>query len=174
MMKGKKKGGWIVGALVACGLMALAGYNLYNNADFWEASAVNCITIAIAVLVSYFLVQKQNDQRKQKEILLDLIYKLQAQIVHPSMYDVAGMSKEELTMRNRSVGNKIHILKKAKEKFEIEDEVAFVQERFDEYNTLIGDHIENETYLQQSKRELKRPLDLMDGKLIEMAMKLFE
>lgn len=54
------------------------------------------------------------------------------------------------------------------------DEVEFIRERFNEYNELIGAHIESPEYLQQSKRELKRPLDLIDGKLTELAMRLFE
>ena len=173
-MKRKKVLGWTVGILTGCCLVGLAGYNLCTNSHFWEASAVNCITMAIAVLVSYFFVQRKSDRRKQKEILLDLIYKLQEQIAHPSMYDVAQLTKEELTMRNRSIANKIRILELHKEKFGFGSEATSLTKHFDEYRTLIDDHIEDYDYLKQSKRELQRPLDLIDRMLIEVAMKLYE
>ena len=38
-------------------------FNMNNNPKFWEATAVNCITMVIAVVVSYGLVQRNSDRR---------------------------------------------------------------------------------------------------------------
>lgn len=164
---------YLGGGLCLLGVTILGAYNWKTNSHFWEASAVNCITIGIALVVSYYLVQRQNNRRKQKEILLDLIYKLQTQFANSDMYDLSELSISELTMRNRAIGNRIHILELKKTEFGLKDEVDFVKEHFEEYCTFIGNHLENKEYLRQSKLELKRPLDLIDGKLTEMAMKLF-
>lgn len=163
----------LMAGVAILGLTGLALYNFKTNAKFWEASAVNCLTLAIALFVSYHLVQRQNNRRKQKEILLDLIQKLQSQLSQENMYNLTDLSKEELTMRNRSVQNRIHILDGKKKEFGFAEEIAHVQEWFAEYSDLIGNHIEDRDYLENSKSELKRPLDLIDGKLTEMAMKLF-
>lgn len=134
---------------------------------------MNCLTLMIALLVSYYLTQRQNDHRKQKEILLDLIQKLQEQLSRESMYNLADVSTEEIFMRIRSVRNRIHILDSKKIEFGFKEEIALIDNWFTEYGDLIGNHIEDREYLKNSKSELKRPLDLIDGKLIEMAMKLF-
>lgn len=61
-------------------LLVWTVYNYKNNQDFFNASLVNIITIGLAIFVSYFLSQKNNNVRKQKDIILDLLLKLQNQV----------------------------------------------------------------------------------------------
>lgn len=154
--------------------MIFVCYNLKTNDKFWEASAVNCITIGIAIVFSYYFVQRQNDRRKRKDIILSLISKIQALIGHRDMFDFSEQEKDQITMRNRDLNNKIHILESVKDDFCISNEVAFIREKFDEYNTFIGDYIDNIDHLRQSQPSLRRPIELMDSKLTEMALKLYQ
>lgn len=162
------------GILGGIPFLIFVGYNIKTNVKFWEASAVNCITIGIAIVFSYYFAQRQNDRRKRKDVILNLISKIQALVGQDDMYDFSAQEKNQIIMRNRDLNNRIHILESIKKDFSISGEVSFIREKFDEYNTFIGEHIEDMNYLRQSKQTLKRPIELIDIKLTEMALKLYQ
>lgn len=147
---------------------------MLSNDSFWSASATNCITIGIAIFISYYLVQRKNDRRKQKDIICDLVLKLQAIIEQKDTYSLDGQTSEEILMRTRDISNRIHILETIKDEYCISTEVDFIRNKFDEYSAFIGDNINKKDYLSQSQTALKRPLDLMSDKLVALALKLYE
>ena len=81
---------------------------------------------------------------------------------------------ESINSRKRIVSNRILILDKHAHKFNIAEETTFILQKFHEYEDFIGNHITDLDYLEKSKKELRRPLDLIDSKLSEMMLKLFE
>ena len=175
-MKHNTKRSWlsyILLFLFICLIFVWVFYNIKNNTNFWQASAANVITIVIAVLISFYLVQKKTDRRKQKDILLDLILKLRLQLESEETFDFSGQEQAEITMRNRDIGNKIQILKRTADLFGTQDDVKFIEEHFEEYRQLIDDHFPDLEYLSKSKTELKRPLELICNQLIEMAIGLY-
>lgn len=89
------------------------------------------------------------------------------------MYDLSQMSPSSINMRNRDISNKIGILDSVKEEFSIAADVDFIYEKFDEYKELIGNHINDPGYLQNSSFELKRPIMLISTKLFEIAFGLY-
>lgn len=149
-------------------------YNVINNDEFWNASAVNIITILIAIIISYFFVQRKSDVRKQKEIILGLISGLQLQISSEKAYAFSGQTGEEIMMRKRDISNKIHILSEVQDTFSLQEEVKFICDRFDEYDNLISDHITDLEYLCKSQNELRRPLELINTKLVSMSINLYK
>lgn len=175
-MKGKKFSAlkWMLGGLCAAGFLVFVVVNIVNNDDFWKASAVNIITIFIAIVISYFFVQRKSDVRKQKDILLSLINGFQQQITSEKAYDFTGQTGEEILMRKRDISNKLHILSELQDTFLIQTEVKFLGEKFDEYDKLISDHIADLDYLVKSKNELRRPLDLMNDKLVRISINLYK
>ncbi len=173
-MKKKNKLWWIPVSLLAIGFAVFVLYNIGHNEEFWSASAVNIITILIAVVISYFLVQRKSDRRKQKEILLDLINKLRLLIDSEETYDFTGQSREEILMRNRDISNKVQILTDIQTVFGIEEDMKFIQEKATEYLSLVGDHSMDLDYLIKSKKELQRPLMLISTRLVSMSINLFQ
>ncbi|MBR5023411.1 MAG: hypothetical protein IKY18_09560 [Oscillospiraceae bacterium] len=89
-MNKKDKKSWIPIALFFVPFAVFVTYNIRHNSEFWNASAVNIITILIAVVISYYLVQRKSDKRKQKEILLELISKLRLLVDSEKSYDFTG------------------------------------------------------------------------------------
>ena len=77
-------------------------------------------------------------------------------------------------MRNRGLNNRIQILETLAEEFNIVTEVDFVRHHFEEYSDFIGNHIENMEYLCQSQNELRRPVESISQKLIEIAVHLYK
>ena len=159
--------------VIIVGLGGLILYNIKTNPSFWETSVSSCITIIIALVFSYWLVQRKNDLRKQKEILASLLFDLRTQFEKEDMYDLSQMSPSSINMRNRDISNKIGILDSVKEEFSIAADVDFIYEKFDEYKELIGNHINDHGYLKNSSFELKRPIMLISTKLFEIAFGLY-
>lgn len=160
-------------AIILLGIIALGYYNIKTNTTFWITSASNCITIIIALVFSYWLVQRKNDLRKQKEILASLLFDLRTQFEAEDMYNLSERSPSSINMRNRDISNKIEILNEVKTEFNMESEVNFIVERFDEYKDFVGNHIDDPEYLKSSTLELKRPITLISTKLFKMAFKLY-
>ncbi len=167
-------GKWILSVLFVIAFVAFAVYNIINNDEFWKASAVNIITILIAIVISYLFVQRKSDIRKQKDILLNLINGLQMQISSEKAYNFTNQTGKEILMRKRDISNKIHILSELQDTFSLQDEVMFVNDKFNEYEKLISDHIADLEYLVKSQNELRRPLELINNKLVTMSINLYK
>ena len=45
---------WVIGACAIIVLLAI--YNCFTNPNFWILSVANCMTLLVAVVVSFFLV----------------------------------------------------------------------------------------------------------------------
>ena len=167
-----------IGIPIGIVVLLFIGLICYNvkeqKADFFEASVVDCITILVAVVISYYLVQRQNNYQRQKDIISDMVLKMQVSFEQKELYDFCGQDKQTITMRNRGLNNRIHILETLAEEFNIVTEVDFVRHHFDEYSDFIGNHIENMEYLCQSQNELRRPVESISQKLIEIAVHLYK
>lgn len=150
----------------------------YNIAEqkmcFFKASAVDCVTIGIAVVVSYYLVQKQTNHQKQRDIVSDIVLKMQLSFEQKELYDFSGQDRNTIMLRNRDLNNRIHILEELERDFGISNEVNFIRQHFDEYTSFIGDHIEDINYLIQSQNELRRPIELVSHKLLVTAIHLYK
>ena len=169
------KKNWIlfVTICVVAAIVLLAAYNGYKNPDFWDASATTCISMLVATGLSFYIVQRQNDYRKQKDIFIQLLESLKHIVDDEKSYKFAGMGAKEILMQKRTMSNKIAFIKKYEAKFGISEEITFLERLFDEYATIIGDYIEDVNVLIGRENELKRPMLLMSQKIFEIMLKLF-
>ena len=163
---------WIIIAVL---LIFFAIYNFFTYEDFFKSSFATCISIGVVIYISYFLTQKQNDKRKQKEILLKILESIQQFTMDRSSYQIdTADAMNSINSRKRVVSNKILILINVAKRFGIEKETAFIKDRFHEYEDLIGNHFGDLDYIIKSQKELRRPLELIDSKLSELMLKLYE
>lgn len=158
-------------------MLFILGLSIYNgicNDKFWEASATTCFSLFVAAILSFFLAQRQTDRRKQKEIFIQLLESLKNIVDDERSYKLKNSSKEEILMRKRDMSNKIQFVKKYSETFSIKKEIDFIEEKFTEYDSVIGDHIEDLETLGKLDNELGRPLSLMSQKIFEVMLNLFK
>lgn len=169
------KKNWIlfVTFFVVAAIVLLAAYNAYKNPDFWDASATTCISMLVATGLSFYIVQRQNDLRKQKDIFIKLLDSLKDIVDDEKSYKFVGMSVKEILMQKRAMSNKIDFIKKYEKKFGISEDIAFLEKLFEEYAAIIGDYIEDVNVLVQRENELKRPMLLMSQKIFEIMFNLF-
>jgi len=156
-------------------LLTLTIYNLITNEKFLESSLATCVSIGVVIYISYYLTQKQNDKRKQKEILLNLLESIQNFAMDKTSYaiDSEDAAKAIIT-RKRLVSNRINLLVNYSNKLNIKEESSFISQKFREYEDFLGEHFNDLDSLRKSEKELRRPLELIDIKLSEIMLKLFE
>lgn len=79
-----------------------------------------------------------------------------------------------ILMKKREINNCTTTLEKYAREFHIEEEVQFISDKVREYAEFFGTHQDDVAYLAKSTKELKRPLDLMEQKLNEAMIKIFD
>lgn len=163
---------WVIGACIV--IISLAVYNYFTNPDFWVFSATNGITLLVAVIVSFFLVQRKADKKNQIDALVKLLYAIQSIVGDKATYMItADTDPNTLTMRKRQLSNYVDILLKHADAFGISKEAAFISEKVEEYASIIGNHIDDLSFLSQSSKDLRRPLELIDTKIYEAIFNLY-
>lgn len=158
-------------------ILLVLGIGIYNaccNDEFWDASVTTCISLIVAAVLSFYFVQRRTDQRKQKEIFIQLLESLKVLTDAERSFKLSGVSREEILMQKRTMNNKLNFIKKYSVKFSLQKEVDFLEEKYTEYDTIIGDHINDLETLSKLTNELKRPLSLMSQKLFEIMLNLYE
>ena len=156
-------------------IIALGVYNFRNNTDFLNASFVNCFSLFVAICISYVFVQRRADEKNQKDIFLRLLQAMQAEVNERKAYHIELSDDiREMTMRKRTLNNYVKIMGTYADKFGVEEEACFIRERIDEYSELLGNHLMDLQFLSESENDLWRPLNLVNDKLYDTMLKLFQ
>lgn len=163
----KKNLGHIVLGTFVLVCIILGIYNYKNNADFLKAPLSTIISILIAVVVSYLFVQKKTDDRRKREKIDKLLYKIQDLISASDFIDV----KEGDLIVHRSIANKIEFLENNTED-NLKEEVKKLKETFVLYRDFYGNHYADADYMSKSKIELMNYIKLIDDTCDKMHMKL--
>ncbi len=157
-------------------LIVLAVYNAVCSdvPSFWETSFTTIATLLIALVFSYFFIQKNEEDRIRKKILLDLLEKTQSLVNDERLYTISVDTQATfLKMKKRELNNKVTLLTEYASVFGIEKEITTISERVQEYASIIGDHCNDMEYLSKIPLELKRPLDIIDKEIDKAMMGVF-
>ena len=156
-------------------ILGLMFVNLFciKNENFM--SIESCLTLVIALVVSYYFTQKNQDERNKKEIYLHLMEKMQRLVSEDCLSNISENTDINIIlMKKREINNCTTTLEKYAKEFHIEEEVQFISDKVREYTEFFGTHQDDVAYLAKSTKELKRPLDLIEQKLNEAMIKIFD
>jgi len=146
-----------------------------KNYYFWKISVGNCLTLIVALVITYYFSKKNKDDDNKKAILLDLFHKFDDLINDEKLVNITdNTDKNYILMKKRQISNYLVILKNNAKKFRIEEEIGFIEKKANEYMTLIGEHQDNLEYLSERRDELMRPIELINPKLVEAMIKLYD
>ena len=158
-------------------ILGLMFVNLFciKNENFWNMSIESCLTLVIALVVSYYFTQKNQDERNKKEIYLHLMEKMQRLVSEDCLSNISENTDINIIlMKKREINNCTTTLEKYAKEFHIEEEVQFISDKVREYTEFFGTHQDDVAYLAKSTKELKRPLDIIEQKLNEAMIKIFD
>jgi len=155
-------------------IILLAIYNFFTNDDFLQMSLVNLITLSIAIILSYLFVEKNNNIRKRKEVIETIIEKIQLKLESNIMININDESDiKKVSINKRSIDNNLNLLKNKSYNLGIEKDIEYIMEQFENYISIIDNHIADIPYIRSSKTDLERYLMLMCDKLDKVRMNLY-
>ncbi|MPM96456.1 hypothetical protein SDC9_143619 [bioreactor metagenome] len=129
----------------------------------------------VALVFAYYFTQKNIDNRKIKEIIEDIIIKIQIEISNDSSYIFEkDFDKKVIMLKLRNLNNKIDILESAKKELKISEEVNYIHKEFDEYRESIGENLEDINFLITNQKEFMKKLQNIDNKCDELKMRLYK
>lgn len=155
-------------AILSICFIVLCIYNIFCNKDFFETSITAVISILVAIIVSYVLVQHKTDERRKKEKIDNLLYKIE-KILQKEDFLVV---KEGDLILQRSISNKICFLENYVENIDIKTDITRMKEYFDQYREFYGNHYKDNTYMEKSKNELMNYISRIDDICDSIHMKL--
>lgn len=149
--------------------------NMLFYDKFFEIPIYNLLNLGIAILFAYYFVQKKNDERKLKEIVENIINKIQATVADEASSNFSNpIDTKKILQILRTTNNKIQILIDLEDDLNINDDVEFIKRNFNKYRELIGSNIYNIKILQSKEKELKKQLRLIENKCDELKVKLYK
>lgn len=157
----------VIGGLFIISCIGLGLYNLFENPDFFITPLSTIVSICIAVVVSYFFVQKKTDDRRKKEKIDKLVYKIQEMILKENFIK----SDDQNLIIQRSVANKIAYLETYVDK-ELKEEIDKVKNKFEEFREFYCDHYKDAEYMKKSRKQLLSYVSLIDDFCDSIHMKL--
>lgn len=146
-------------------------YNAITNAKFWEVSASQVLTLAVAILIAFWAAQRKTDERRTKDQVEQIVRKIQ-DVVSTTGFTVfdASANPEEvqkrITMSTRKLTNSIDILRKYSEasSLSIDSEIKYIEEQVTGYRNFVSVKVGDLDYLSKSETHLRLYADNINNK----------
>lgn len=164
MIKVLKRGGIVICII---GFIALGTYNIVFNKDFFKTPLTTLVSVLVAIILSYYLTQRKVDDRRRKEKIDQLLYKIQGIVLEDNFIIVQDTD----LILHRSVANKIQYLEKNIPN-EIRDDVNRLANIFKDYRYFYGEHYKDDDYMKKSKKDLLNYITKIDDICDSIHMKL--
>lgn len=162
--------------LISLGILALIVYNIcVDYKKFLNISIGQVMTVAVAVYFAFYLTQRNNDVRVQKEVYRKILEAVQEIVADKDNYVInENTDIKMLTMTKRSLNNYMGMLNRYSEKMGVQERIDKIASYVDEYANFLGNHLDDKEYLSKSEAELRRPLEIINIETIEIMMELYK
>ena len=131
-------------ALIISGIIIVILFIVNQKSpEFLKASFVDIITIILAVFIAYYLTEKNNSKRRRNDCIDHIILEIEEMINDEIIFSI----NKRALQHQGSCANRIKYIKEAGFS-DIQEEIDFISEKFDEIRNLYSNHC-------QSKESLK-------------------
>ena len=123
---------------------------------YWQVSFIPAVNILFFLWITFFVVQLTTDQRKQKDILLSLIIRLQTLLQSPEL--LSNEAPSILLMKQREINSVIFAVKSSIIKTTSKKEIDYLQSQMEEYVKITSENLMNVAAFNDNKLEMQRLL----------------
>jgi len=157
------------GAIIICTIsfILLGIYNISFNEDFFKTPLTTMISVLVAIIVSYYFTQRKVDDRRKKEKIDQLLYKIQGIILDSQFIEV----KDTDLIVHRSIANKIQYLE-MNIPDEMRGDINRLADIFKDYRFFYGEHYKDDDYMNRFKKDLLNYITKIDDVCDNIHMKL--
>ncbi len=157
-------------------ILAISGYSAYlDYKNFFKVNITAIITVSIAFLFSFLLVQRKTDERKKNDMIDTLIIsviKILSESDLDSFKDEDDIKKHRTKANSALINIKLLIEVNPKQ-FDIE-EIKSIHSDLTTYIDLVANHSNDLTHLMKSQPDLEKLITSSHDKLVRLRFKLYE
>ena len=167
----------IIFIIFAVVVIFVAGYNalIVKNKEFWTFSFTSCATMLITLIVTYYFTKINQDEINKKEAYIRILNKMQEIVCDKALYMINTETDINVVlMKKRDLSNYFNLIKNYGKKFQLENEIKCIEPLVQEYTEFLGENTSNLENLKNNSNALKRPLSIIDNKISEMIIKMYE
>lgn len=167
----------IIFIIIAGAVILVAAYNvlIVKDKEFWSFSFTSCATMLITLIVTYYFTKINQDEINKKEAYIRVLNKMQEIVCDKALYMIdADTDINVVLMKKRDLSNCFNLIKTYGVKFQLENEIKCMEPLVQEYTEFLGENTSNLENLQKNSNALKRPLSIIDTKISEMIIKMYE
>lgn len=146
-------------------IIVLALYNMFTNEMFFNVSVFQVLTLSATVLLTFYFAHQMADNRRAIDMAEKIINKIREEISDCRFYNINTQSDVDyIGIKNRTIANNIDCLMILSKKLKIEEDVKYILDKYNQYETLFGNHITQITHLQNSSVDFKNIIECIDDK----------
>lgn len=174
-MKGKKGNIAIViiGSMI---LLCLLGYNVYAKGKvFFEASIYQIISLMFALLITFFLTQMKNDERRKLDMLDKMLIDIQKDLNDENILKFETEDERSMALlHQKSVANRLKYLVDNNLFPELEEEIKYIDNEIGHLRDMYGEHMTDMEYMRKSKKQFTLYITNVEDKIFLAHLKLFK
>lgn len=146
-----------------------------NLDDFLSVNIFNLLTLLVALVFTYYFNQQKQKHRRFHDSAVKILESIQKIIVNDFICKgFNDHSIKELIQSMRIVRNKLDVLKKVEKNLNIAAEIEYLDNNFNNYKSIIDNHINDYDYLEKSVDDLNNFMSLLDSKITETIVKIYQ
>lgn len=170
----KNKRNWTFIITIVIVIIMIYSSSIITDRAYFVLSFSEVLTLIFAIIFTYFLVEKDSQQRQRREYGERLIIKIQTQLSEECLIHPVDSETMYILMKIRSIQTKIGVLYSKMDTLGLqEQEVSYVKKNFDKYEELYGEVFEDPNKLKEAEPEFIKIITLTIDKLEIICGKLY-
>lgn len=154
-------------------LIVLFKINVDSN-GFWAFDFYEIIYLCIIIFISFFLTQHYTDERKRKDYIIDMVNKVSNYTLSINLDKIIeDKNSNFFVMEIRNIRNTLDLLNEIAIKYEIKDEVKYLQGEIAEIDNTVSENLSNIENLRILKTTIERHKNNVGNKCDAVKFKIF-
>lgn len=159
----------IVGIII----IGMVGYNIFllckgENEDFFNASFVDIVSMALGSYIIFFLTERLNDTRRRNDCIEHIITEIENMVSDEKFFS----SSRSALMMQTSCANKIKYLKDANFT-KISVEVEFIEQKINDIRDLYSNHSSSDEELKGVYKDFEKKRNDISDKCDKIRVSLY-
>lgn len=163
----------IFGSIV---LLCIGVYNICTNGkSFFEASVYQVISLIFVLLITFYLTQMKNEERRKIDMLDRMLIDLQNELNADRF--IKYETEDDIHMAllsQKSVANRLAYLRESGLFPKIMEEIKYIDNEITHLREMYGEHMNDKEYMNKSKKDFDKYITNAEDKIFSVHLKLYE
>lgn len=169
----KNKTGFQILCFIPIGILILLFIFNLSDRNFFKMDFYKIASLTLVLYVSYFLTQRKMDDRRNKDIIMDILRSIANETYLMDKETLNSENSKIFIMKLRDIENKNDLLSKIANRYGITDEVIYIREEIQRIDDIVSNHLGKKEELETVYTDIERYLTNIRYKKDAMLIKVF-